>query len=220
MMMLLWIACVGCVAVTATSPEVCNNKKCISEKLSNLSLMQLLELQSKILSLSSSTSTSTSTTTRRSLLSTTADPASDIVTVRSHASNYHMTVVGSADIDKEQPLYQPALEGYYPAFGYNSATPQCRRLLNRYLGKCMMGGNKPTSGGSARFRETNRLQANQRADNSLLHQRSLEPLSEAVNDESEGEAATTDVLPTRGEDQEFSEDLGFAANIINEGVVV
>lgn len=177
--------------------------------------MQLLELQSKILSLSSF---SISTTTRRSLLST-ADPASDIVTVRSHASNYHMTVVGSADIDKEQPLYQPALEGYYPAFGYNSATPQCRRLLNRYLGKCMMGGNKPTSGGSARFRETNRLQANQRADDYLLHQRSLEPLPEAVNDESEGEAATTDV-PTRGEDQEFSQDLGFATNIINEGVVV
>ena len=71
----------------------------------------------------------------------------------------------------------------------------------------MMGGNKPESGG-ARFRETHRLQE-QRAEQSSA---TLTTQAE----QSEGE--TSAEAEPRGEDKEFSQDLSFAANIINKGV--
>ena len=78
------LSCIG------SNPLLDQQDECI---LQSLPLSQLLELYSRISALSPS---STSPTHRRSLLS---DPRT---TVRSHAGNYKPTVVGGADIEKEQ----------------------------------------------------------------------------------------------------------------------
>ena len=101
---------------------------------------------------SSSASTALGRSRRRQLLmDTSLDPAQKIVSVRSHAPDFHPTTVGGADPESLQPLFQPSLEGYYPYMGYETATPQCKRVLNRYFGKCMFGSG--SGGGGHRFRQ-------------------------------------------------------------------
>ena len=161
---LFWLLIINLIFANANDADMI-------EDLSKLSLIQLWDIISQI----PSHSNPILNHPRRSLLSTTTtDPAQEIVTVRSHASNYHQTMVGGSDVDKLQPLYQPALEGFYPANGYETATPQCRRIFNRYAGKCMLGGQ--SSG--ARFQQIQLKQ--QHASSSRSVPRGQDP--EFVND--------------------------------------
>ena len=177
---LFWLLTINLIFANANDADMI-------EDLSKLSLIQLWDIISQI----PSHSNPILNHPRRSLLSTT-DPAQEIVTVRSHASNYHQTMVGGSDVDKLQPLYQPALEGFYPANGYETATPQCRRIFNRYAGKCMLGGQ--SSG--ARFQQ---IQLKQQHASSTRSTK-LQPQSQSV---------------PRGQDPEFVNDMNFAKNIID-----
>jgi len=179
--------------------DIDHEEECLVETLaSTLTLSQLLELNSYLPQV-----TALPQHQRRSLLSM-EDPGQAMTTVRSHASNYHETIVGGADIDKEQPLYQPSLEGYYPAFGYETATPQCKRILNRYLGKCMM---KSGDGGGERFQQVVLSQQNARNDNTgkLLNNNNNNIQIHKVHNNNNY---------YRGEDETFIKDLNFAQSII------
>jgi len=162
------------------------------ERLSKLSIEQLWEIVSSIPTHAHVTHV-TQQHHHRSLLSISSiDPAQEIVTVRSHASNYHMTTVGGSDVDKEQPLYQPSLEGYFPANGYETSTPQCKRILNRYLGTCMLS-DKP---GATRFQQV-----------SLMSQQQQQRVHHHLPQEA--------YALSRGQDADYIRDMKFAQNIID-----
>ena len=165
--------------------------------------------------------TAAETTAPASLLQVSTDPAQELTTVRSHASNYHMTVVGGADVEKEQPLFQQALEGYYPAQGYETATPQCKRLINRYLGKCLLASG---GGGGARFQQIGLLAQQHATTTGRKNNPNARVGGEATDEEKEKEEEEEGgekeeggkkELRQRGQDAAFVQDLRYADGIID-----
>jgi hypothetical protein len=158
---------------------------------------------------------------RRLLMDTSLDPAQKIVSVRSHAPDFHPTTVGGADPESLQPLFQPSLEGYYPYMGYETATPQCKRVLNRYFGKCMFGIGG--GGGGHRFRqvglrENAKGRAGTLAANRGTSDRVSGPLQRAA-DENRAAADTGSAAGTmRGGDAAFRDSMDFAEAIADGGV--
>ena len=128
-----------------------------------------------------------------------------------------MTIVGGADVEKEQPLFQQALEGYYPAQGYETATPQCKRLINRYLGKCLLASG---GGGGARFQQLHvGMLAQQHATTNGRKNNPNTRVGEATDEEKEegeeGGSRSGESRLQRGQDAEFVQDLRYADGIID-----
>eukprot|EP00946_MAST-07B_sp_MAST-7B-sp1_P001000 g1000.t1 len=154
---------------------------------------------------------------RRLLMETSLDPAQKIVSVRSHAPDFHPTVVGGANPEALQPLFQPTLEGYYPYMGYETATPQCKRILNRYFGKCMFGS---ANGGNHRFRQVG-LEDNAKKGNSLQnlqHGTQRVGLQTQAADKSRASAVSSGNMGSRGGDVAFRKSMDFAEAIVDAGV--
>ena len=145
---------------------------------------------------------------RHLLMDTSLDPAQKIVSVRSHAPDFHPSMVGGADPGTLQPLFQPSLEGYYPYMGYETATPQCKRILNRYLGKCMFK-NGDSSGGGQRFQQVSLHDNNAGRKSGKAH---------SIDDGVISGKATEHGAPAlRGGDEDFRKSMDFAEAIADSG---
>eukprot|EP00946_MAST-07B_sp_MAST-7B-sp1_P002973 g2973.t1 len=154
---------------------------------------------------------------RRLLMETSLDPAQKIVSVRSNAPDFHPTVVGGANPEALQPLFQPTLEGYYPYMGYETATPQCKRILNRYFGKCMFGSD---NGGNHRFRQVG-LGGNTKKGNSLQnlqHGTQGVGLQSQAADKGHTSADSSSNFGSRGGDAAFRKSMDFAEAIVDAGI--